>query len=159
MAPVEYLNRFVVMIAMVSATFFATTGCGSNRPKDLPKLTPCELIIQYEDGSPVDAATVMMYPLEGNWYANGQTDSSGVAKMSTQGSFAGVAPGDYKVTVKKQEIIYPPGYDPGGENEGLPDATVNNYVDEQFLQLAKTPLKVTVAGQPVKETFQVKKSK
>ena len=137
---------------------FVAVGCGrGDRPKDLPKLTPCEFAVQYEDGSPIDQAAVMMYPVAGKWFANGKTDSSGNVKVSTQGKYAGAAPGEYNVTVMKQETIYPPGYDPKDEN--APDLVTNDLVDQEFAIPDKTPLKITVGTTAVKETLTVRKPK
>jgi len=136
---------------------FVTVGCSGGRPTGLPKLTPCEFTIQYEDGTPIADATIMMYPIEGKWYANGSTDSNGFVKMTTQGTYLGVAPGEFKVTVTKQEIILPPGYNPDRENN--PEPTINNLVHRDYFVPNKTPLQITVATTPIKETLQVKKPK
>ena len=135
-----------------------TAGCGGEkRPEGLPKLTPCELTVQYEDGTPIEKATVMMYPFEGKWYANGTTDVSGNVTMATMGKYPGAAPGEFRVTVTKQDITYPPGYDP--EKEDSPEAIVKDLIDRTYARPGDSPLKVTVAGTPVKETLQVKKPK
>jgi hypothetical protein len=147
-------------ISLLCFCLIAFSGCGkNNRPADLPKLTPCQLTIQYEDGTPVSEATVMLFPLEGKWYCNGVTDSQGVVNVKTNGSFAGAASGSYKVTVKKQKIDYPPGFDPNSENENKPEATVTNFVAEEFMSMKTTPLTLSVADIPVRETLKVKKAK
>jgi hypothetical protein len=131
-------------------------GCGSRRPPGLPKLTDCELTVQFDDGLPVEDAIVMLYPVEGKWYSNGKTDSAGIVKVAVNGSFPGVAPGEYKVTIKKQEIIFPPDYDP--EKENSVEAVINNHIVEEFGLPNKTPLQITVGTSPVKEILIIKKS-
>ena len=149
------MTRMVVSLLLF---VFVFAGCGTNkRPAGMPKLTPCEFTFQYEDGTPLEKAFVMMYPVVGQWYANGTTDSNGFAKMSTQGLYTGAAPGEYKVTVTKQDIIDPPGYIPG--NEDNPASIVKDLIDRGFATPDKTPLKINVATTPIKETFKVKKPK
>ncbi|MDR1269838.1 MAG: carboxypeptidase-like regulatory domain-containing protein [Planctomycetaceae bacterium] len=131
-------------------------GCGSRRPPGLPKLTACELTVQFDDGSPVENVIVMLYPVEGKWYSNGKTNSAGIVKVAVNGSFYGVVPGEYKVTVKKQEVTFPPNYNPESENSA--EAVVHQHIAEEFMLPNKTPLQITVGTSPVKEILTVKKS-
>jgi len=136
------------------------SGCGNGgRPADLPKPTSCVLTIQYEDGSPVADAVVMLYPVEGKWYSNGKTNASGEVAVAVSGQFAGAVPGEYKVTVKKQDVQFPPGYDPESENPKQAEATITDYISKEFVAPTTTPLKLTVGNSKVRETFQVKKAK
>jgi hypothetical protein len=149
------MTRFFISLLLL---VFVTAGCGgSSRPPGLPKLTPCEFTIQFEDGMPVVEASVMMWPADGKWSANGSTDSSGFVKIATQGTYSGVAPGEFSITVTKQETIFPPGYDP--DKEGGPDPIVKNLIHPDFFVPNQTPLKITVTTTPIKETLQVKKPK
>jgi hypothetical protein len=156
------MNQYFSIFSFALITSLAClilTGCGNGgRPADLPKLTSCELAVQFEDGLPVSDAMVMLYPLNGKWYSNGKTDSKGRVKVAVNGSFSGVVPGEYKVTVKKQEIAFPPGYDPEGDNENLPDATITDLVAREFSGPAATPLKLIVTETEVRETLTVKKA-
>ncbi|MDR3111425.1 MAG: carboxypeptidase-like regulatory domain-containing protein [Planctomycetaceae bacterium] len=148
-------------ISIIIVTLFAASliGCGNDgRPADLPRLTSVELTVQYEDGSPIPDALVMLYPFEGKWYSNGQTNSSGSVKPLVDGKYAGVVPGDYKVTVKKQNTVFPAGYDPNSEKE-QPEPTITNLVDTKYAVPASSPLKLTVGSSSVSETVKVKKPK
>ncbi|MDR1491473.1 MAG: carboxypeptidase-like regulatory domain-containing protein [Planctomycetaceae bacterium] len=147
-----------VLLSVLSGLI--VSGCGNGgRPADLPKTTPCALTIQYEDGAPISDAIVMLYPIEGKWYSNGKTNSSGQVKVAVNGSFSGAVPGEYKVTVKKQDVQFPPGYDPDSENPKQTEATITDYVSKEFVSPATTPLKLTVGNSKISETFQVKKTK
>ncbi|MDR0610433.1 MAG: carboxypeptidase-like regulatory domain-containing protein [Planctomycetaceae bacterium] len=148
----RFLFYFLTGILCLTLMF----GCGSRRPPGLPKLTNCELTIQFDDGSPVENAIVMLYPVEGKWYSNGKTDSAGTVKVAVNGSFPGVVPGEYKVTVKKQEIVFPPDFD--SEKDNSVETVVINHIAEEFMVPNKTPLQITVGTNPVKETLIIKKS-
>jgi hypothetical protein len=152
---IELMKRFLFCFLTVIFCLTVIFGCGSRRPPGLPKLTTCELTILYSDGSPVENAIVMLYPVEGKWYSNGKTDTAGIVKVAVNGSFSGAAPGEYKVTVKKQEIVFPSDYDPNAENSS--EAVINNHVADEFMLPNKTPLQITIGVNPVKETLTIKK--
>jgi hypothetical protein len=147
-----FLFYFLTGILFLTLMF----GCGIRRPPGLSKLTDCELTIQFDDGSPVEDAIVMLYPAEGKWYSNGKTDSAGIVKVAVNGSFPGVVPGEYKVTVKKQDIVFSSNND--SEIENSAEAVVNNLIAEDFMLPNKTPLQITVGTSPVKEILTIKKS-
>jgi len=154
-------RNFIPLLLLVFVTLSAIVGCGKSKPPGMPKLYPCELTIQYEDGSLVEAATVMMLPLEGRWYANGTTNSMGRVKMYTLGEFAGAAAGEFKITVRKVEEIFPSGYDRSLYHPGNPgpDPIIKYHVSEDYTLSGRTPLSFNMGTKAVKETFQVKKGK
>jgi hypothetical protein len=149
----RFLFCFLTGIFCLTVIF----GCRNHRPPGLPKLTACEFTVLYDDGSPVENAIVMLYPAEGKWYSNGKTDTAGIVKVAVNGSFPGAVPGEYKVTVKKQDIVFPSGYDSNAENSS--EAVISNHVSEEFMLPNKTPLQITVGADPVKETLTIKKPK
>ncbi|MDR0609200.1 MAG: carboxypeptidase-like regulatory domain-containing protein [Planctomycetaceae bacterium] len=150
------MKRFLVCFLTGFFCFTMIFGCGNRRPPGLPKLTACELTVLDDDGSPVENAIVMLYPVEGKWYSNGKTDSAGIVNVAVNGSFPGAAQGEYKVTVKKQGFIFPSDYNPDTENSS--EAVVHNYIAEEFVLPNKTPLQITVGTNPVKEILTIKKA-
>jgi len=132
------------------------TGCGQKRPEGLPKLVSCVLTFQYEDGTPVDNATVSLAPEDADlrqWSIAGATDASGVATITTNGDFAGAPAGKYKVVVRKVELI------PTAEKDeyGEPVMETRSLIAEEFTNAGRTPHSLEVGSSPVRETFTVAK--
>ena len=132
------------------------TGCGPKRPEGLPNLVSCVLTIQFEDGSPVDNATVSLAPEDESlrqWSISGSTDASGTAKIYTNSEFAGVPAGKYKVAVRKVEVIPTNKKDEYDE----PITDTRSLIAEKFTNPGQTPLILEVGGSPVNETYKVEK--
>lgn len=76
-------------------------GCGgTERPDGLPDLVPYSVKVTYK-GANVDGANVLFSPTSGEYSAAGTTDQEGVAVMKTDGQYAGVPVGEYRVSVTK----------------------------------------------------------
>ncbi|RCS48320.1 hypothetical protein DTL42_13430 [Bremerella cremea] len=76
------------------------SGCGTSLE---PGKIPFAVTVMYE-GKPIDEAVVIFVSDDGK-YANGLTDSSGVAHMGTVAAGDGVFAGKYKVAVDKSQLI------------------------------------------------------
>lgn len=75
-------------------------GCGRSLE---PGKIPFAVTVMYQ-GKTVDEAVVIFVSDDGN-YANGLTDSGGVAHMGTVNPGDGVFAGKYKVAVDKSQLI------------------------------------------------------
>ncbi|MGL4943878.1 MAG: hypothetical protein ACRC46_11895 [Thermoguttaceae bacterium] len=144
----------LVCVALVCVTVF---GCGgATRPDGLPKLVPCTLTIQYEDGSPVADAMVALAPENiemGKFSMSGKTNASGQVVIRTHGDFSGAPEGKYRVTVSKVDWV-----DSGKTDEtGSPIMKANPHVASEFSSGVNSPLSLTIGVSSVKETLKVKK--
>lgn len=141
------------------------SGCGGQKyPDGFPKVYPVTVSV-VQDGKPLEGANVLFYAqdeVNSRWGIGGCTDAAGNAIMAVNGKYKGVPAGQYKVTVTKvvtesnQDKIPP-----------QPDATKDpvafetwyqkygqgpilnkefTLVEEQFAELAKTPLTAEVAA-------------
>ncbi|MDR2440334.1 MAG: hypothetical protein LBE12_13320 [Planctomycetaceae bacterium] len=134
-------------------------GCSRNElPPDLPKLFPCKVIIQQE-GKPLVGANIFLSPENGSkWNAAGVTDDQGFAIPWTQGLYAGVAEGKYKVLISKQEIIDPPEVTSSASGQKEGETKVYNLVDEIYGEADKTPLTIEVSSSQKEFTLDTGKS-
>ncbi|MDR1924806.1 MAG: hypothetical protein LBQ66_10570, partial [Planctomycetaceae bacterium] len=98
-------KMFVILFVPV----LCCVGCsGQKLPPDLPKLYSCKITIT-QGGKPLANANVFLAPANGSkWNASGSTNQQGTVELWTQGMYRGVAEGNFKVVVTKQEIINPP---------------------------------------------------
>ena len=131
-------------------------GCGPKRPEGLPNLVGCVLTFQYEDGTPVDSATVSLVPEDANlqqWSISGATNASGVTTISTNAEFVGAPAGKYKVVIRKVELLPTKEKDEYGE----PVMETRPLIAEEFSNAGKTPLSLEIGSSAVKETFKVAK--
>ena len=119
-------------------------GCGdSSRPKDLPTLFSCTVLV-IQDGKPLDEARVEFHTEGGQKYVPvAYTDESGIAVMQTHG-FPGAPAGKYKITVSKNiedDVVYKT-----DENGEQAVASYNAYktVEDQHSSMATTPHEVEV---------------
>ena len=119
-------------------------GCGdSSRPKDLPSLFSCTVLV-IQDGKPLEEARVEFHTGgEQKYVPVAYTDASGIAAMQTHG-FSGAPAGKYKITVSKNiedNIVYQT-----DENGEQVVASYNAYktVEDQHSSVATTPHEVEV---------------
>lgn len=91
-----------------------TIGCGRSLA---PGNLPVDVKVIYQ-GSPVNEAVVIFVGEDGK-YANGLTNSSGVAAMGTVAPGDGVSPGIYHVGIDKSQLI---------EEKDLNDPTGNTIL-------------------------------
>jgi hypothetical protein len=117
------------------------TGCGGkSRPENMPALQPCTVKVVMAS-VPVEGAIVSLSPESGQWFGNAITDSSGTAKLLTQGKFVGVPQGTYKVLISKS-VSSNPNWIPQSEAESAPPTI--HHIDLKFSDTVKTPLSCEV---------------
>lgn len=159
------MKKIIKLLSIFTAlliTIFA--GCNrSDRPADLPQLTPCTLTVTAEDGVPVEGALVQLLSDQAPaslWNAGGITGPEGKLIPLVQGKWPGVVPGTYKVMVKKFNVVK--------EKEFLNTETGKMTViqknipliDPAFGKPDQTPLSLTIGtGAPVDEKLTVKLAK
>ena len=75
----------------------------------MPDLHPLTVKLVYDDGTPVDDASVQLSntdkTLSQRWVSGGKTDNQGSAIIRTHGEFSGIPAGSFKVIVNKEEVI------------------------------------------------------
>ncbi|MDR1491455.1 MAG: hypothetical protein LBT05_01845 [Planctomycetaceae bacterium] len=147
---------------LVVVTLATLIGCSRNKlPPDLPKLFPCKIIIQQES-KPLAEANVFLAPENGSkWNAVGATDAQGLTTPWTQGLYAGVAEGKYKVVISKQELVNPAEIASSASEQKEGETKVYNLVEEIYGETNKTPLSIEVsssqkeftldAGKPIRQ--------
>ena len=155
-----------LLLPCLAASFLYLSGCGEKLPPGMPKLYRTTITIT-QDGNPLEGAHVIVVNddfASQPWSAGGVTSSSGSIDLKTEGKYPGVPAGTYRVTVRKTEG--PPGVE-------LPknlstDEEIQEYdriikqiqensfdvVDEKFMELQNTPLKLEVNG-VTNQTFDV----
>ena len=87
-----------LFLCLLSFGFIA--GCGTKLPDGMPTLYPVTLTVT-QDGNVLDGAIIELSGGSGVWSASGVTDAQGQTKLHTQGRYAGVPEGTFKVTVMK----------------------------------------------------------
>jgi 5-hydroxyisourate hydrolase-like protein (transthyretin family) len=134
----------------------AVVGCSpSNRPKDLPTLYPCTVVIT-QDGKPLAEATVEFTPVDSanaKYRAASVTDANGTVSMTTYG-FAGVPAGKYKVVVSKvllDNLEY-------ADNKSTGQKEVVNFnkykvVDSKYSSAETTPHEIEITNKKKNETY------
>lgn len=136
----------------------------ADRPADLPKLYPCEIVVLSE-GKPFPGVKVSFYKSDPafKWGIGAFTDETGTAKMRTHGKYDGVPEGEYLVTITKEErdkidVLR----NEAGEiiSMGSTRAMVGvySYVDPQFTEQETTSLKINVEKKKTKQEFEVGKN-
>jgi hypothetical protein len=96
----------------MAAFLLLAAGC-TKAPDGRPKLVPVVGKVLYNK-APIEGATVVFIPEGHNYAATARTDAGGTFKLRTFAESDGAVPGNYKITVRKFEILFPPG---GGEIE------------------------------------------
>ena len=145
----HYLILFVLIVLC---------GCTpSRRPKDLPKLYPCEITVT-QKGTPLAEAVVQLVPTETNQkYASAATTGpDGKVVMSTYG-FPGVPVGKYKVVVIKNhedDIVYKT--DESGEKV-IVSSNTYRMVETAYSNAKTTPLELEITGKgpKIEKTLEV----
>jgi len=98
------MNKSITLLVLLIFAF-SLSGCGPGVPEGFPKIVPCEITV-VKDGAPLPQTTVILASQEGpkDWFASGETDASGVTKISTSinsYSKSGAPEGTYKVTLNQ----------------------------------------------------------
>ncbi len=101
------MKRNFAFVAAILCLCAIVCGCskGPKKPADLPKLNPTTVTVTYDDGTPVDGATVAFLASQTGgrtWNLTGVTDASGKLTLMTDGNWAGAPAGDYRVIVTKE---------------------------------------------------------
>jgi len=149
------MKHFLIISPLLLCCFLVA-GCGPKRPDGLPPLFGCVLTFQFEDGSPVDGASVSLISDNSalaQWSISGTTDSSGVVNIHTHGDFVGAPSGTYKITVSKAMSVDTGRLDESGE----PILLLEYLVNERYGSSSTTTLALEITNNAVKETFTVEK--
>ncbi len=106
---------FALALACVCAV---AVGCskGPKKPADLPPLYPATITVVYDDGTPVDQATVALRPAGGGnaqWNVTGVTHAQGKLVCKTNGNWDGAPAGSYEAMVTKEIIVSEDSTEPG----------------------------------------------
>ena len=154
-------NRGVsaVVVLVVLSAALVTVGCGgSATPDDLPSLTACTLTVTYK-GAPLADATVALTPESGTWTGVGKSDASGVAVIRTSGKYDGLPAGNYKVSVRKVEVVQENAPATAEEDAAMAASGAKNepklLVPKKYTDPETSGLTVTVADSPVAETLEL----
>ncbi|MDR3234911.1 MAG: hypothetical protein LBT46_14830 [Planctomycetaceae bacterium] len=138
--------RYLTAITLLIVTLMLS-GCGRKMPDGMPPLYPCKITV-LQDGQPLSAAEVKLYPVERpakDWSTAGITGQNGVIDLYTNGNYRGVPAGKYKVVVVKETT----------EDEGANYYYRMNTVDMQYSSSETTPLEIEVTKRGVSETANV----
>jgi hypothetical protein len=144
------------------------SGCNRGVPSDLPKTYPTSITV-IQDGQGLANATVMLNPVDGSqWYASAITDTRGVAELRTQGQYAGVVVGKYKILVSKREVVSnniaipDPQTDPEGYSKALEKANSVmkefDLVDPKFATVETTPEEIEIIANKNQKNIDVGKA-
>lgn len=96
-------------------------------------------VVQYDDGSPVDGATVTFVPVDTKGMAaSGLTNKDGTFDLTTKTTGDGAQKGDYKVTVVMADVV-----------EGLPQAKPGDDPTKMMQEWAKK--KAEAAKRPARK--------
>ncbi|MDR3196596.1 MAG: hypothetical protein LBU34_01900 [Planctomycetaceae bacterium] len=121
------------------------SGCGGNRPDDLPQLYPCKIKILFKN-EPQTGTSVSLVSQDNKWGAIGVTGNNGVAEMKTQGVYPGVPAGRFKVLVSRYEVT-------SRGDEIPPDEKM--LFNTVFANIESTPLECTIEKKNNELTFEV----
>lgn len=142
--------RWLVPAITACAGFVGSAGCG---PKG-PALEPATGVVTL-DGDPVEAATVTLVPAGGaGGIASAMTDAAGRLTITTVvpglGARAGIAAGDYAVTVTK--MMSSAGGSPASDDPGFVPPVPENaapkityLVPQGYSDPMKSGLKATIS--------------
>jgi hypothetical protein len=157
----------VLFLSVSVSVFIAGAGCkGEQRPDDLPPLYPCEITV-IQDGNPLSSATVLFFPLNGNFQfaIGGKTDQNGILVPKTNGEWDGVPQGEYRISISKQiaptDIPLPGLQTPLEERRKMLENQMRltkETVDPRFSDRTNSELRLKVEGKTVKESFDVGKA-
>ena len=135
------MKRNAIFMFALALAFVATLGCGKNKkPADLPPLNPTTVTVTYDDGTPVDEATVALIQSTKSggrtWNLVGVTDATGSLIVKTDGTWDGAPEGEYNVMVTK-EILE-------SSDDGETPGKVKIYVDPKYGSASTSGLKATI---------------
>lgn len=154
-------SRVFSILFVIGCLFIGASCNRTPRPDDLPKLYPCVLTVMQEQ-APLAGALVNFHSENPSfkWTITGVTDLSGLASMKTHGNFQGVPEGEYIVTISKTEIEQSIKPKIGGDGTELtPGGAITHYhlVDKQYSDPKTSPLRLTVQGRKIQDSFDLGK--
>jgi hypothetical protein len=131
--------RSLYFWAEILLSLFVLSACGCKFKPDRGTV-PATVTVKYK-GEPVYEAVVVFIAADN--FANGLTNKSGVAKMSTFGDGDGCIPNTYTVIIKKDELVeeFDPNK-PAGENV-ISSKTVF-HIPQKYGESAKSGLTAAV---------------
>ncbi len=117
-------SRFHAAACVTGVAVAVLGGCGKkdNRPGRVPVIGTVLRM-----GEPVAEATVLFEPLENTPAATGETDAKGQFRLSTFETGDGAVPGEYKVAIRKVQVI------PSSRPGDAPDDLASPPPDEKWL--------------------------
>lgn len=138
------LNK--VLALSLACLCAVAVGCskGPKKPADLPALNPTTVTVVYDDGTPVDGATVILLPADGTnpkWNLAGVTDAQGKLVLKTNGNWDGAPSGSYSATVSKIVTVESDEVNADGLREVL---SCTRYVDQKYSSLQASGLTAEV---------------
>lgn len=138
--------RFALLVA-ICCLGAAVVGCskGPKKPDDLPSLNPTTITVTYDDGTPVDGATVALLPVEKQagraWNLTGKTDANGTVTLKTDGNWDGAPSGVYNVIVTKEVSEVEEPTEKGGSSRAK---SVTRLVDQKYANPKTSGLTVEI---------------
>jgi len=158
-------NSFSLVVLLGILVFIA--GCGPKLPGDLPKLYPTQIEVTATDGSKVENATVLLYPVGGTEVVGGTTNAQGIAEIRTRGEFSGAPAGKYKVCVNWSVLVEGPTSKRPAPTDPRELERYNRRVEDErtgrsalepgYNDAARTPLEVEVVEGKNSLSVEVKK--
>lgn len=135
----------IVVIMSFAVLLILHTGCGGRKkPDGMPALYPCKLTFTQENAPLTDALVTFHSSEPGfQWTITGKTDPTGAVQFNTDGFYAGVPEGKYKITVNKT---------------GETATHYVNVVDKKFDSVATTTLDIEIKKKGNDQTFDVGKA-
>lgn len=129
----------------VALMILCLAGCGSGSDEwaaKRPTPVPAGGAVLHK-GQPVSDATVLFVPEGHKHAAIGRTDADGKFKLQTFEQDDGAVPGDFKVTVRKVEVIAAAG-DPEEDDAELPPPEERSLLPESYGNAALSGLTASV---------------
>ena len=117
-------RRVVRPFTFIAIAIALTSGC--QKTDNRLRRVPVSGVVQYK-GQPVADATVLFDPVGSTPAATGTTDTSGRFQLTTFDTNDGASPGEYKVIVRKIQVIS------GGKSPPATDDAVGPPPDEKWL--------------------------
>lgn len=128
------MKRNFAYVAAVLCLCAIVCGCskGPKKPADLPKLNPTTVTVTYDDGTPVDGATVAFLASQTGgrtWNLTAVTDAAGKITLKTDGNWDGAPAGEYRVIVTKEVAEVEEPTEAGGS---ITTKSITRFVDQKY---------------------------
>ena len=147
----------VKYLAILLCAAAVLVGCskGPKKPANLPKLFPATVTVTYDDGTPIDQATVAFRKPGGGsseWNVTGRTGADGKLVLMTNGNWEGAPAGEYEVMIEKQisELV-----EPTEKGASVTVASTTNYIDKKYANPRTSGLTATITEGTNELTFKV----